>query len=128
MRSLEQAKECARKIKDKFSESECFHCIGKVQIQLHSTQLNPFSVYLVMCACLCGIYPQVQLSLGDFVAARRSLKKALLLGSQQPMDKQAVKKAFKYGERAFFFYQLIPVDSLYLVKIIFFTKIAEFMV
>ncbi|KAE8289979.1 Tonsoku-like protein NF-kappa-B inhibitor-like protein 2 [Larimichthys crocea] len=70
VRSLEQAKECARKIKDKFSESECFHCIGKVQ-----------------------------LSLGDFVAARRSLKKALLLGSQQPMDKQAVKKAFKYADQ-----------------------------
>uniref|UniRef100_A0A3B4A7G0 Tonsoku-like protein n=1 Tax=Periophthalmus magnuspinnatus TaxID=409849 RepID=A0A3B4A7G0_9GOBI len=60
VRCLEQAKECARKIKDKFSESECFHCIGKVQ-----------------------------LSLGDFVAARRSLKKALQLGSQQQMDKQA---------------------------------------
>nr|XP_019940300.1 PREDICTED: tonsoku-like protein [Paralichthys olivaceus] len=69
VRCLEQAKECARKIKDKFSESECFHCIGKVQ-----------------------------LSLGDFVAARRSLKKALLLGSQQPQDKQAVKKAFKYAD------------------------------
>uniref|UniRef100_A0AAQ5YQQ1 Tonsoku-like protein n=1 Tax=Amphiprion ocellaris TaxID=80972 RepID=A0AAQ5YQQ1_AMPOC len=55
VRCLEQAKECARKIKDKFGESECFHCIGKVQ-----------------------------LSLGDFVAARRSLKKALLLGCQQP--------------------------------------------
>ncbi|XP_047467921.1 tonsoku-like protein [Mugil cephalus] len=70
IRCLEQAKECARKIKDKFSESECFHCIGKVQ-----------------------------LSLGDFVAARRSLKKALLLGSQQPLDRQAVKKAFKYADR-----------------------------
>ncbi|KAK2825983.1 hypothetical protein Q5P01_020197 [Channa striata] len=70
VRCLEQAKECARKIKDKFSESECFHCIGKVQ-----------------------------LSLGDFVAARRSLKKALLLGSQQPPDRQAVKKAFKYADK-----------------------------
>ncbi|XP_078145625.1 tonsoku-like protein [Centroberyx gerrardi] len=70
VRCLEQAKECARKIKDKFSESECFHCIGKVQ-----------------------------LSLGDFAAARRSLKKALLLGSQQPLDRQAVKKAFKYADR-----------------------------
>lgn len=30
VRCLEQAKECARKIKEKFSESECFHCIGKV--------------------------------------------------------------------------------------------------
>ncbi|XP_051246488.1 tonsoku-like protein isoform X9 [Dicentrarchus labrax] len=72
VRCLEQAKECARKIKDKFSESECFHCIGKVQ-----------------------------LSLGDFVAARRSLKKALLLGSQQPLDRQAVKKAFKYADQGF---------------------------
>uniref|UniRef100_A0A8D3BEK3 Tonsoku-like protein n=1 Tax=Scophthalmus maximus TaxID=52904 RepID=A0A8D3BEK3_SCOMX len=70
VRCLEQAKECARKIKDKFSESECFHCIGKVQ-----------------------------LSLGDFVAARRSLKKALLLGSQQPLDRQTVKKAFKYADQ-----------------------------
>ncbi|XP_030574434.1 tonsoku-like protein [Archocentrus centrarchus] len=71
-RCLEQAKECARKMKDKFSESECFHCIGKVQ-----------------------------LSLGDFVAARRSLKKALLLGSQQPLDRQAVKKNFKYADRGY---------------------------
>ncbi|XP_041711447.2 tonsoku-like protein isoform X2 [Coregonus clupeaformis] len=70
MRSLEQAKECARKIKDKFSESECFHSIGKVQ-----------------------------LSLGDFVAARRSLKKAFSLGSQQAVDREAVKKAFKQAIR-----------------------------
>ncbi|XP_011616286.2 tonsoku-like protein [Takifugu rubripes] len=70
VRCLEQAKECARKMKDKFGESECFHCIGKVQ-----------------------------LSLGDFVAARRSLKKALLLGSQQTVDRQSVKKAFKYADR-----------------------------
>ncbi|XP_072313998.1 tonsoku-like protein [Eucyclogobius newberryi] len=72
VRCLEQAKECARKIKEKFSESECFHCIGKVQ-----------------------------LSLGDFVAARRSLKKALQLGSQQRSDKQAVTKAFKYADQGF---------------------------
>uniref|UniRef100_A0A3Q2PHV3 Tonsoku-like protein n=1 Tax=Fundulus heteroclitus TaxID=8078 RepID=A0A3Q2PHV3_FUNHE len=70
VRCLEQAKECARRMKDKFSESECFNCIGKVQ-----------------------------LSLGDFVAARRSLKKALLLGSQQQADKMAVKKAFKYADK-----------------------------
>ncbi|XP_061551407.1 LOW QUALITY PROTEIN: tonsoku-like protein [Phycodurus eques] len=70
LRCLEQAKECARKMKDKFSESECFYCIGKVQ-----------------------------LSLGDFVTGRRSFKKALLLGSQQPQDRQAVKKHFKYADR-----------------------------
>ncbi|XP_061599995.1 tonsoku-like protein [Cololabis saira] len=72
VRCLEQAKECARKMKDKFTESECFHSIGKVQ-----------------------------LSLGDFVAARRSLKRALQLGSQQAQDKQAVKKAFKYADQGF---------------------------
>lgn len=44
------------------------------------------------------VHPQVQLSLGDFVAARRSLKKALLLGSQQNGDRQSVKKSFKYGK------------------------------
>ncbi|KAM6973229.1 tonsoku-like protein [Aplochiton taeniatus] len=79
VRCLEQAKECARKIKEKFSESECFHCIGKVQ-----------------------------LSLGDFVAARRSLKKAYSLGSQQPMDREAVKKAFKQAIRGC---QLEEVDE-----------------
>lgn len=42
----------------------------------------------------------MQLSLGDFVAARRSLKKVLLMGSQQPADRLAVKRAFKHGERA----------------------------
>lgn len=50
----------------------------------------------VMCVALCW---QVQLSLGDFVAARRSLKKAYKLGSQQPSDRDAVKRAFKHGER-----------------------------
>uniref|UniRef100_A0A7N8Y1D2 Tonsoku-like protein n=1 Tax=Mastacembelus armatus TaxID=205130 RepID=A0A7N8Y1D2_9TELE len=83
VRCLEQAKDCARKIKDKFSESECFHCIGKVQ-----------------------------LSLGDFVAARRSLKKALLLGSQQPLDRQAVKKAFKNGDRIYYFMLFILTEQL----------------
>ncbi|KAL0969558.1 hypothetical protein UPYG_G00229080 [Umbra pygmaea] len=70
LRCLEQAKECARKVKDKFMESECFHSIGKVQ-----------------------------LSLGDMVAARRSLKKAFSLGSQQALDREAVKKAFKQAIR-----------------------------
>ncbi|KAG9331056.1 hypothetical protein JZ751_020406 [Albula glossodonta] len=68
VRCLEQAKDCARKIKDKPGESECFHSIG-----------------------------QVLLSLGDFVAARRSLKKAYTLGSQQPADRDAVKRALKHA-------------------------------
>uniref|UniRef100_A0A672P2H5 Tonsoku-like protein n=1 Tax=Sinocyclocheilus grahami TaxID=75366 RepID=A0A672P2H5_SINGR len=69
MRCFEQSKECARKMKDKFSESECFHSIGKILLHL-----------------------------GDFAAARRALKKAFCLGSQQPSDREAVKRDFKHGE------------------------------
>ncbi|XP_051724772.1 tonsoku-like protein isoform X4 [Ctenopharyngodon idella] len=70
MRCFEQSKECARKMKDKFSESECFHSIGKILLHL-----------------------------GDFAAARRSLKKAFCLGSQQPSEREAVKKDFKHAIR-----------------------------
>ncbi len=41
---------------------------------------------------------QILLHLGDFAAARRSLKKAFCLGSQQPSDREAVKRDFKHGE------------------------------
>ncbi|KAJ8289356.1 hypothetical protein GJAV_G00000360 [Gymnothorax javanicus] len=68
VRCLEQARECARKMRDKYAESECSHSIG-----------------------------QVQLSLGDFVAARRSLKKAYTLGSQQPSDRDSVKRILKHA-------------------------------
>ncbi|XP_016133643.1 tonsoku-like protein [Sinocyclocheilus grahami] len=70
MRCFEQSKECARKMKDKFSESECFHSIGKILLHL-----------------------------GDFAAARRALKKAFCLGSQQPSDREAVKRDFKHAIR-----------------------------
>uniref|UniRef100_A0A8C4T122 Tonsoku-like protein n=1 Tax=Erpetoichthys calabaricus TaxID=27687 RepID=A0A8C4T122_ERPCA len=46
VRCLEKAKDCAHKMQEKFSESECHHSIGKVL-----------------------------LALGDFVAAKRALKK-----------------------------------------------------
>lgn len=95
VRCLEQAKECARKMKDKFIESECFHCIGKVLSPPLLPAAVALQVWVVHAANGCE---QVQLSLGDFVAARRSLKKALQLGSQQPQDRMAVKKAFKYGK------------------------------
>ncbi|XP_076834924.1 tonsoku-like protein [Brachyhypopomus gauderio] len=68
IRCFEKSKECARKTNDKFSESECFYSIGKVL-----------------------------LSVGDFVAARRSLKKAFLLGSQQPAERQVVKRDLRYA-------------------------------
>lgn len=77
---------------------------------------------MFVCACVClfphAICPQVQLSLGDFTAARRSLKKAVQLGSQQPLDRQAVKKVFKYGERARYG-SFSPADYLYLLKAFF---------
>ncbi|KAI7804959.1 tonsoku-like protein, partial [Triplophysa rosa] len=70
MRCFEQSKECARKTKDKFSESECFHSIGKILLHL-----------------------------GDFAAARRSLKKSFCLGSQQPAEREAVRRDFKHAIR-----------------------------
>uniref|UniRef100_A0A671PEL3 Tonsoku-like protein n=1 Tax=Sinocyclocheilus anshuiensis TaxID=1608454 RepID=A0A671PEL3_9TELE len=65
MRCFEQSKECARKMKDKFSESEC--------------------VFIFWCVSL-----QILLHLGDFAAARRSLKKAFCLGSQQSSDRETL--------------------------------------
>ncbi|MCI4382630.1 hypothetical protein PGIGA_G00017020 [Pangasianodon gigas] len=70
IRCFEKSKECARKMNDKFSESECFYTIGKVL-----------------------------LNLGDLLAARRSLKKAFRLGSQQPTEREAVKRDLRYAIR-----------------------------
>ncbi|XP_029441673.1 tonsoku-like protein, partial [Rhinatrema bivittatum] len=67
IRCLEAAKESARKMKEKLMESECFAVIG-----------------------------QVLLSLGDLVAAKRSLKKAHLLGSQRTEERQVVRRNLKY--------------------------------
>ncbi|XP_060099031.1 tonsoku-like protein [Heteronotia binoei] len=68
MRCLERARECARKMKEKFVESEC-----------------------------CASLAQVLLSLGDFVAAKRFLKKAYLLGSQQPRQRESVCHSLRYA-------------------------------
>lgn len=70
IRCFEKSKECAHKMSDKFSESECFYNIGKVL-----------------------------LNLGDFLGARRSLKKAFQLGSQQPAEREAVKRDLRYAIR-----------------------------
>ncbi|XP_051872421.1 tonsoku-like protein [Pristis pectinata] len=66
VRWLEAAKECARKMKEKFMESECFSSIG-----------------------------QVLLILGDFVAAKRSLRKAFKLGSQLQSEHDTVRRNLK---------------------------------
>lgn len=134
MRCLEQAKDCARKMKDKFSESECFHCIGKVRtlilkkatakiIQRHQTYTH-LAAHLV--THVSSVFrPQVQLSLGDFVAARRSLKEALKLGSQQRLDRQAVLKAFKHGEELFVFVHSVFVCTC--LHLFFLMRTAELM-
>ncbi|XP_008832636.1 tonsoku-like protein isoform X2 [Nannospalax galili] len=67
MRCLEGARECAHAMKMRFMESEC-----------------------------CMVVSQVLQDLGDFLAAKRALKKAYRLGSQKPMQKVAVCQSLKY--------------------------------
>ncbi|XP_066121458.1 tonsoku-like protein [Saccopteryx bilineata] len=67
MRCLEGARECARAMKKGFMESEC-----------------------------CVLISQVLQDLGDFLAAKRALKKAYRLGSQNPLQKAAVCRTLKY--------------------------------
>ncbi|XP_074843625.1 tonsoku-like protein [Carettochelys insculpta] len=69
MRCLERARDCAHTMKEKCMESEC-----------------------------CAGIAQVLLSLGDFVAARRSLKKAYVLGSQQPQQRESIRRNLRYAE------------------------------
>ncbi|XP_045716770.1 tonsoku-like protein [Phyllostomus hastatus] len=67
MRCLEGARECARAMKKGLMESEC-----------------------------CLLISQVLQDLGDFLAAKRALKKAYRLGSQKPSQKAAVCRALKH--------------------------------
>uniref|UniRef100_A0A8C3YU84 Tonsoku-like protein n=1 Tax=Catagonus wagneri TaxID=51154 RepID=A0A8C3YU84_9CETA len=67
MRCLEGARECARLMKQGFMESEC-----------------------------CVLISQVLQDLGDFLAAKRALKKAYRLGSQKPLQKAVVCRTLKY--------------------------------
>ncbi|XP_060245185.1 tonsoku-like protein isoform X2 [Meriones unguiculatus] len=67
MRCLEGARECARTMKMRFMESEC-----------------------------CVLLSQVLQDLGDFLAAKRALKKAYRLGSQKPDQRVAVCQSLKY--------------------------------
>ncbi|XP_078208900.1 tonsoku-like protein isoform X1 [Callithrix jacchus] len=61
MRCLEGARECARTMKKRFMESEC-----------------------------CMAIAQVLQDLGDFLAAKRALKKAYRLGSQKPVQRATI--------------------------------------
>uniref|UniRef100_A0A6J0VIJ2 Tonsoku-like protein n=1 Tax=Pogona vitticeps TaxID=103695 RepID=A0A6J0VIJ2_9SAUR len=70
MRCLERARECACKMKEKYMESEC-----------------------------CAGIAQVLLSLGDFVAAKRALRKAYLLGSLQPQQRESICSSLRYATK-----------------------------
>ncbi|XP_032079155.1 tonsoku-like protein [Thamnophis elegans] len=70
MRCLERARECACKMKEKYMESECYTSIA-----------------------------QVLLGLGDFVAAKRSLRKAYRLGSSQPQQRDSVARNLRYATK-----------------------------
>ncbi|XP_012414241.1 tonsoku-like protein [Trichechus manatus latirostris] len=67
MRCLEGARECARALKRGFMESEC-----------------------------CVVISQILQDLGDFLAAKRALKKAYRLGSQKPLQRKVVCSNLKY--------------------------------
>ncbi|KAJ7338236.1 hypothetical protein JRQ81_010954 [Phrynocephalus forsythii] len=77
MRCLERARECACKMKEKHMESDF--------LGLPLASLSP--------------PPQVLLSLGDFVAAKRALRKAYLLGSQQPQQRESVCSSLRYATK-----------------------------
>nr|DBA23868.1 TPA: hypothetical protein GDO54_011585 [Pyxicephalus adspersus] len=68
IRCWEAARECARLMRDKYMESECYSSIG-----------------------------QTLLSLGDLMAGKRSLKKAFRLGSQQQSEQDVVRRNLKYA-------------------------------
>ncbi|XP_034868070.1 LOW QUALITY PROTEIN: tonsoku-like protein [Mirounga leonina] len=67
MRCLEGARECARLLRKELMESEC-----------------------------CVLISQILQDLGDFLAAKRALKKAYRLGFQKPLQKAAVCRTLKY--------------------------------
>ncbi|KAM9257796.1 tonsoku-like protein [Morus bassanus] len=70
LRCLARARDCARRMKEKGMESEC-----------------------------CGSAAQVLLSLGDFAAAKRSLKQAYVLGSRQPWQRDLVRSNLRYATK-----------------------------
>uniref|UniRef100_A0A8C8RGP6 Tonsoku-like protein n=1 Tax=Pelusios castaneus TaxID=367368 RepID=A0A8C8RGP6_9SAUR len=84
MRCLERARECAHNMREKGLESECW-----------------------------GSIAQVLLGLGDFAAARRALKKAYVLGSQQQRDgvRRSLRYAMKVSQLQESLEEVAPGDS-----------------
>lgn len=95
MRCLEGARECARALRKGFMESEC--CVLISQVLLRAAALGRAWASRGS-AVLTRPRPQVLQDLGDFLAAKRVLKKACRLGFQKPLQKAAVHQTLKYGE------------------------------
>ncbi|XP_054241396.1 tonsoku-like protein [Indicator indicator] len=70
LRCLARARDCARRMKEKGLESDC-----------------------------CSSTAQVLLSLGDFAAAKRSLKQAYLLGPSQPWQRDLLRANLRYASK-----------------------------
>ncbi|XP_064010535.1 tonsoku-like protein isoform X2 [Pogoniulus pusillus] len=70
LRCLARARDCARRMKEKELESDC-----------------------------CSSTAQVLLSLGDFAAAKRSLKQAYLLGPPQPWQRDLLRSNLRYATK-----------------------------
>lgn len=117
MRCLEGARECARTMRKGFMESEC--CVLLAQVPWGAGCGRPRGSGRCPRGAGCGrpvgvgaaagwlgpgkasltsLVPQVLQDLGDFLAAKRALKKAYRLGSQKPLQKAAVCQTLKYGE------------------------------
>lgn len=79
-------------------ESECCMLLSQVPLLLSSD----WAWALVSLQALGFFSPSFQVlqDLGDFLAAKRALKKAYRLGSQKPNQRAAVCQSLKYGEAA----------------------------
>lgn len=98
MRCLEGARECARAMKKRFMESECCVVVSQVPFSIYSKCISALGMGLRECIGSSSFAPQILQDLGDFLAAKRALKKAYRLGSQKPAQRAAVCQSLKYGE------------------------------
>lgn len=81
-------------MKMRFMESECCVVVSQVSLLFSPSWAWTFGS---LWASL-FLFSQVLQDLGDFLAAKRALKKAYRLGSQKPSQRVAVCQSLKYGE------------------------------
>lgn len=79
-------------------ESECCLLLSEVLVLGGSGLCSRVGLGLRSLRASPSLAPQVLQDLGDFLAAKRALKKAYRLGSQKPLQKAVVCRTLKYGE------------------------------